>query len=149
MRHISESGLAMLKGFEGLRLTAYPDPGTGDKPWTLGYGHTAGVHPGDTCTEQEADQWLREDVAWAERCVERAIEPVESVTDNEFDAMVSLTFNIGCASFQRSTVLRLILDGSENDDLFRHAFKLWNRSGGHEMAGLTARRLKEAEHFIT
>lgn len=148
MRHITEAGLNLIKEHEGLRLIAYPDPATLGDPWTIGYGHATGVKPGDQCTQEQADQWLREDVAWAERCVERAVLPDVVVTDNEFDAMVSLAFNIGCANFQKSTVLRLVNAGNESEEAYRAAFALWNRAAGRVMAGLTTRREHEAEHFL-
>lgn len=148
MRHITDAGLTLIKEHEGLRLEAYPDPGSGGKPYTIGYGHTSGVKLGDTCTEAEALDFLRDDVAWAERCVERSIQSDAVVTDAEFDAMVSLTFNIGCANFQKSTVLRLVNAGCEDDEAYRAAFALWNRAAGRTMAGLTKRREHEAEYFL-
>jgi len=148
MRHITEAGLKLIQDHEGLRLKAYPDPGSGGEPWTIGFGHTGNVQAGDVCTEADALAWLRDDVAWAERCVERAIGTAVA-TDNEFEAMVSLAFNVGCANFQKSTVLRLVIEGSENEDLYRHAFKLWSKASGKEMAGLVKRRADEAEHFLT
>ncbi len=112
-------------------------------------GHTKGVKMGDTCTEQQADDWFTlEDVAWAERCVEKAVLPDVVMTDAEFDALVSLTFNIGCAGFQQSTVLKLVNAGSEDEAAYRHAFGMWNKQRGKELAGLTRRRAEEAENFL-
>lgn len=147
MRHITQAGIDLIKSHEGLRLIAYPDPATLGDPWTIGYGHATGVKPGDQITAEQAETYLRTDCECAERCVERCIGAVV-VTDAEFEAMVSLAFNIGCGNFQKSTVLRLVLEGSENEDLYRHAFGLWNKAAGKEMAGLTKRRADEAEHFL-
>ena len=72
----SDRGLALIKEFEGLELEAYPDPGnkvTGE-PWTIGYGHTVGVRRGDTCTEEQATEWLREDLRSAEGSVRHLVD---------------------------------------------------------------------------
>lgn len=63
---ISARGLDLIKAHEGLRLDAYPDPASGGDPWTIGYGHTQGVEPGQRITQEQADAFLRDDVAWVE-----------------------------------------------------------------------------------
>jgi len=63
----------LIKQHEGLRLKAYPDPGSGGDPWTIGYGHTAGVRKGDTCTKEQAEHWLDEDILNASMTVERFV----------------------------------------------------------------------------
>ena len=60
---MSDKGIRMLEGFEGLRLNAYQDSGG---VWTIGYGHTGNVHPGDHITQQQAEQYLRQDIGWAQ-----------------------------------------------------------------------------------
>lgn len=60
--NISPAGLDLIKKFEGLKLAAYPDPGTGGDPYTIGYGHTGGVKPSDVCTLAQAASWLQSDV---------------------------------------------------------------------------------------
>ena len=67
---ISDDGIDMIKSFEGLVMMAYPDPGTGGEPWTIGYGHTKNVRPGMMITEEQAEQLLREDVRGFERAVD-------------------------------------------------------------------------------
>lgn len=147
MRHITEAGAAFIKGFEKLRLQAYM-PTSDDVP-TIGWGRTHGVKMGDTCTEQQANDWFAlEDVAWAERCVERSILPDVVVTDAEFDALVSLCFNIGCPNFQGSTVLRLVNSGSEDEASIRRAFGLWDKQKGVVLGGLVKRRAAEVEMFL-
>lgn len=91
--NISDDGLALIEASEGLVLHAYPDPGTGGAPWTIGYGHTAGVKPGDTCSAEQAVAWLREDVAWAEGLVNRYVD--RDLTPGRFDALADFAFNIG------------------------------------------------------
>ena len=140
---ISDLGLTLIKAHEGLRLKAYPDPGTGGDPWTIGYGHTKDVKPGDEIDEETATQFLRDDVAWVEDCVNENV--TVTLTQNQFDALCSLVFNIGCNAFKNSTLCRL-LNGS-NYDGARQQFQRWNKAAGRELAGLTRRRKEEAELF--
>jgi len=96
----------LIKQHEGLRLKAYPDPGTGGAPYTIGYGHTSGVKKGDTCTKEQAEHWLDEDILNASMIVERAVKV--SLSNSQRDALVSLVFNIGGTAFMKSTLLRLL-----------------------------------------
>lgn len=142
---INEEGLALIKSFESCRLTAYPDPGTGGEPFTVGWGHTGPeVFKGMIIPRDQADAWLAEDVAKFERCVERAL--TVKVTDNQFSACVSLAYNIGCVAFQRSTLVRLMNQGDE--DKAADEFLKWNKSGGQVMRGLTRRREAERSLFL-
>lgn len=140
---ISDRGLQLIRISEGLKLIAYPDPGTGAEPWTIGVGHTKGVRRGDVCTESEAMAWLREDCAEAEACVETWVEP--DLAQHQFDALVSFVFNLGCGNFKGSTLLKLINAG--NFGAAKAQFKKWNKAAGRVLAGLTTRRLAEAEMF--
>lgn len=147
MRKINSAGLALLMSFETLRLRAYDDA-TGhtllanDKPIgtpTIGWGHTAGVKPGDVCTREQADQWLLEDTSLAAACVEQAV--TVPLTDNQFAALVSFTYNVGCGAFSKSTLLTFLNSGNYAGvpaQLLR-----WNKFRGRESLGLTRRR--EAE----
>ena len=144
MRHINEAGLALVKEFEGCRLTAYPDPGTGGAPWTIGYGSTKGVTPGMTITEEEAERRLRDDLEAAEQCVERSIKGV-ILTDDEFSACVALSFNIGCGAFSGSTLARKLNAGDREGAALE--FRRWSNAGGKVMAGLVRRRAAEAQLF--
>lgn len=130
--------------FEGCVLAAYPDPATGGEPWTIGVGHTGGVQPGDTCTEEQALAWLRDDAGTAERCVNASVKG--AVTQNQFDALVSLVFNIGCGNFGKSTLLRRL---NEDDDVAAaQHFMDWDKANHRQMAGLTKRRKAEMELFL-
>lgn len=141
---ISDKGLALIIRFEGLRLSAYPDPGTGAEPWTLGCGHTGGVKPGDTCTEREAMDWLRADCETAEACIDAYVEP--ELTQHQRDALISWIFNLGCRAFKGSTLLALINAG--NFDGVPAQMLRWNKAAGHVMAGLTKRREAESALFL-
>ena len=139
----SERGLEFIAEHEGLELHAYPDPGSGGDPYTIGYGHTRGVKPGDTCTKEQALEWLREDVDEAERAIDRLV--TVSLTQDQFDALVSFVFNLGAGNFGSSTLLKRINMGD-----FAGAadeFPRWNRAAGRVMAGLTKRRHAEAALF--
>ena len=142
---ISEAGLQFIKNHEGIRLAAYPDPATGGEPWTIGVGHTGGVNPSDTCTEAEAMDWLRDDCATAEQCIEDHVDV--DLTQNQYDALVSFIFNCGCGNFRASTLLKLT--NSRSFEGASHQFGRWNKANGKEMAGLTTRRRDESILFMT
>jgi GH24 family phage-related lysozyme (muramidase) len=100
-RVITQAGLAMVAEFEGLSLTAYRDVAG---VWTIGYGHTPAA-PGEQITRDEANRLLSEDLAGFAAVVDGATRDVPT-TDGQFDAMVSLAFNVGSGAFRGSTVLR-------------------------------------------
>lgn len=140
-----QAGLDLTEAAEGLRLTAYPDPGTGGAPWTIGYGHTGPeVHPGMTITQEEAEAYLVSDLHYAEVMVKHLVEV--PLTQGQYDALVDFTFNCGVGNLQQSTLLKLVNLG----DMTRavEEFKKWNKGGGRVLAGLTARRDKEAALFV-
>lgn len=139
----SQAGLDFIAEHEGLELTAYPDPGSGGEPWTIGVGHTGGVKQGDTCTKHEALQWLSEDVETAENAVNRLV--TVELTQSQFDALVSFTFNCGAGNLASSTLLKMVND--EYYDGAKRQFPRWNKAAGREMAGLTKRRHAEAALF--
>ena len=139
----SEKGRKLIKDFEGVVLKVYPDPATGGEPWTAGVGHTGpDVKPGMKVTRELADAWLTADLAKFEKVVGGAA-PV--ATQNQFDAMVSLCFNIGPGNFLRSTLLKKHKAGLYGAAAAQ--FAVWNRAAGKIMAGLTRRRAAEAELY--
>lgn len=141
----SERGLELIKEFEGIRLGAYPDPGTGGEPWTIGYGHTGReVRPGLRITLQEADRMLEDDLLKFERGVEALVNvPLEQ---HEFDALVSFTFNCGLGNLKSSTLLLLLNEGDKEEAALQ--FLRWNRANQKVMAGLTRRRQAEMALFL-
>lgn len=141
----SSKGLKLIGSFEGLRLRAYPDPGTGGQPWTIGYGHTKGVKRGQKITAAKALSYLRSDVLSAERSVDAHVRV--PVNQNRFDAMVSLAFNIGNSAFAHSTVVRRL--NSHDYDGAGAAFMMWVRAGGRVMQGLVNRRAAERKLYDT
>ena len=120
-----------------------PGPRDFAPPWTIGWGHTAGVHEGDECTEQEAEEMLKWDLAEAEEAVNQFVEV--DMRPYEYDSLVSFTFNCGVGAFHGSTLLRLLNNGDRNGAALQ--FKRWNKGGGKEIAGLTRRRLAEEKMF--
>ncbi len=136
----SKAGIQLTERFEGCRLAAYPDTGG---VWTIGYGHTHGVHPGMTCTLEQAEAWLREDIQAAADAVNRLVKI--SLKQTEFDALVDFVFNLGAGAFARSTMLKDINAG--NFAAAALQFPLWDRDAGRVLAGLLHRRLAEEAEF--
>jgi lysozyme len=123
-------------------LTAYPDPGTGGDPWTIGYGHTGpDVRPGNKITQNTADQLLVGDLKRFEDAVSRLIDV--TLTQHEFDAIVSFTFNTGAGSLEHSTFRRRINAGEDKATCFREEFPKWVNGGNGPMPGLIRRRNAE------
>jgi lysozyme len=136
--------LALIKRWEGCHLTAYPDPGTGGAPWTIGWGSTGpGIGPGVTWTQQQADERLAADVQKFMTGVETAVGiPLET---HQIGALTSLAYNIGLGAFRNSTLLRMIKAGDMKGA--SEQFLRWNRAGGRIMRGLSNRRADERDVF--
>lgn len=138
---ISHAGLALIKSFEGLRLTSYRCPAG---VWTIGYGHTITAKPDMTITEEQAEDLLLGDLRHFEKCVSKHIAvPLEQ---HQFDALVSFCYNVGCGALMKSTLRRKLNAGDYEgaaDELLR-----WNKAGGKELRGLTRRRKAERAMFL-
>lgn len=144
---ISESGVALLKRFEGLELEAYQDIAG---VWTIGYGHTGSdVQPGQRITEREAEALLRRDLRPREDAVDRFVNV--PLNQNEFDALVSFVYNVGAQAFRGSTALKRLNRGARM--AAADALTWWNKAtvGGvlREILGLTRRRAAEKALFVT
>lgn len=141
----STDGLALLHHYEGCKLTAYPDPATGGAPYTIGFGDTGpDVVPGLTITQDEANRRLANRLA-------REFEPGVSnlaitATQKQFDALVSLAYNIGLKNLRTSTVMNRTNEGEK--DQAANAFMLWNRAAGNVMKGLNRRRYAERMVYL-
>jgi len=141
----SKNGLHLTESFEGVRLSAYPDPGTGGDPWTIGYGHTGlEVHSGMTITQEQAELYLAEDVKRAETDVNAKL--TVEVTQDEFDALVDFAFNCGCGNLNNSTLLKKLNAGDFEGAA--QEFLKWDMAAGHHMAGLLKRRQAEELLFL-
>ena len=145
---ISEAGVDLIKSFEGLKLEAYQDS---KGVWTIGWGHTGPVNgekiaAGLTITKQDAEELIYNDIAQFEDGVNKLTCELD-ITQGMFDALVCFAYNVGLGNLAKSTLLKLlkqnkVLEASEQ-------FKVWNKSGGKELAGLTRRRNAEAELFLS
>lgn len=138
----SPKGVKLIKDFEGVRLTAYPDPATGGEPWTIGVGRAHGVSRGDRITPDQAEAFLREDLRRFERAVARL---APKTNQNQFDALVSFSFNVGEGNLEKSTLLKKHNAGDYAGA--KAEFQKWNKAAGKVMAGLTRRRAAEAELY--
>lgn len=144
----SPAGIALIKEFEGCRLEAYLCPA--GVP-TIGYGSTFGVQIGDKITQDDAERRLRMDLIKFEMEVEDALSlppgsPARPVTQNQFDALVSLCYNIGPPRFRASTVIRKFCAGDIPGAA--QAFLLWTKAGGKDIPGLVRRRKAEVALFL-
>lgn len=137
----SEEGRRLITQFEGLRLHAYQDS---VGIWTIGVGHIKGVHPGMVITSDKADEFLQEDLEEAEDAVNSLVTvPLDQA---QFDALVSLVFNVGRGNFSHSTLLKKL---NARDYIGASSeFLKWNKAGGKPVLGLTRRRAAERDHFI-
>lgn len=137
--------VALIKKWEGCKLEAYPDPGTGGAPWTIGYGATGpGIVKGVRWTQRQADDRLAVDVDRFLKGVRSVLK--KSASDAQLGAMTSLAYNIGVGAFRDSTLLRKFNAG----DIAGAAeqFARWNRAGGRVMQGLSNRRADERRVFV-
>lgn len=140
---ISQKGLNLIKEFEGLELRAYKDS---VGVVTIGYGSTGPhVSMGMTITADQAEALLKNDVSRFEKGVMDLV--TVPITQNQFDALVSFSFNLGLGNLKASTLLRKLnsLDyvGAANE------FPRWNKAGGKALAGLTRRREAEKKLFLS
>ncbi|WP_181891019.1 lysozyme [Citrobacter portucalensis] len=150
MMQTSEKGIKNIKNFEGCSLTAYPDPGTGGAPWTIGYGWTHPVDgkpikPGVTIKQETADRLLKTGLVSYENDVLKMAKG--KLTQGQFDALVSFAYNVGSRALSTSTLLKKLNDGDIKgaaDEFLR-----WNKAGGKVLNGLTRRREAERALFLS
>lgn len=135
-----EKGLELIKHFEGLRLRAYQ---CSAHVWTIGYGHTAGVLPGDEISTEQADDFLKQDIAESERSVGRYV--TVPLRQCQFDALVSFTFNLGSGNLRTSTLLKKLNNGDYAGAAGE--FLRWVNAGGKRLPGLVLRREAEKALF--
>ena len=137
---ISQEGLSLIKKFEGCELEAYK---CAAGVWTIGYGSTNNVNEGMEISQERADMLLLEDVEVFEESVNKLVEaPLEQ---NQFDALVSWTFNLGSTNLKNSTLLKVLND--KDYDGVPAQIKRWNKAGGKVLQGLIRRREAEALLF--
>lgn len=139
---ISQKGIAVIKQFEGLRLTAYKCPAG---VLTIGYGSTgAHVKPGMTITAQEAERLLLDDISRFEVGVQEVIK--KPLTQGQFDALVSFSFNVGLGALRESTLAAKLKAG--DIACAANEFARWSKAGGKILPGLVKRREAERALFV-
>ena len=138
----SDKGIDLIKKYEGFRSKAYR---CSANVLTIGFGHTLNVKSTDVISLDEAECFLRQDVEFAEKEVNRHN---LNINQNKFDALVSFVFNLGAGNFARSTLLRKI-KSNPNDPTIRKEFERWIYAGGKILNGLVRRRKEEADLYFT
>ena len=145
---LSVAGRAFIQGWEGYRAATYLDQG--GVP-TIAWGHTGWYSPGvpvalgQTCTEAQAEAWFTADTGWA--CAEVNAGVTVAINQNQFDALVDFTYNLGAAAFAHSTLRR---DLNEGDTLgAANEFLRWDYCAGKPDPGLENRRKAERTLFLT
>ena len=126
--------------WEGFEATAYQ---CSAGVWTIGYGHTGGVQPGDVVSMEDAMALLEADMTNAIECVDQYVDI--DLDDGQVAALISFVFNVGCGAFKGSTLLKLL--SANQLDHAAGQFKRWDKAGGKVVLGLTRRRLAEEKLF--
>ena len=137
---ISQEGLSLIKKFEGCKLESYRSSAD---VLTIGYGHTQGVFEGYKITQEKADELLQDDVCKFEVYVDYAVD--SKLNQNQFDALVAWTFNLGPGNLRESTMLK-VLNNGDYESVPRE-MKRWNKAAGKTLDGLIRRRLAESLLF--
>lgn len=138
----SRSGIKLIAGFETFCAKSYKCPAG---RWTIGYGHTQDVGPGMSVTKMEAEGLLLLDLKPTEEIVNREC---PHVNQNQFDALVSFTFNLGERNLLKSTLLKCVKANPNNLNI-RTELMRWNKANGEVLAGLTRRRRAEADLYFS
>lgn len=138
---VSQQGIDLIKQFEGCRLYAYRDS---VGVLTIGYGHTKGVRSGMSITQQQAEQFMKEDIQPIERTLNSMC---VNFKQQQFDALVSWIFNLGVGNFNKSTMKKWITGNFTDEDITDQMVK-WVNAGGIPLLGLKRRRVAEANMFL-
>lgn len=141
----SKNGINLIKKYEGCVLKAYKCPAN---VWTIGYGHTSGVKEGQKITKAQAEKYLKKDLVKYEKSVNKLV--IVDLNQNQFDALISFTYNVGMGNLGKSTLLKKL-----NDNNYIGAsteFLKWNKAVVNgkkkELKGLTKRRKAEKKLFL-
>lgn len=143
---ISNTGLKLIQEFEGFKTNAYDD---GVGVWTIGYGtirypNGTKVEKGDVCTKEQAEIYMQNDLTSFEKTINDTVKV--KISQNQYDSLLSLCYNIGSGAFSKSTLLKKL---NSNDFVgASDQFLVWNKAGGKVMQGLSNRREKERALFL-
>lgn len=144
MRSLSPNGVTFIESWEVYRPVGYM-PTAADRP-TAGWGHTGtDVQVGVTYSRDQCEQWFDDDIGWAESTVDQHAR--QDLTQNQFDALVSICFNIGQGAFDASTLLRDV-NASDDEDA-ENEFLRWDKQRGMVLSGLSRRRAAERDLYMT
>lgn len=135
-----------VKGWEQFRPTAYH--GKADRPnvWTIAWGHTVGVRPSDTCDTAQGEAFLQSDTASTVDQLNRLLAGSPALNQNQFDALLSLAYNVGCGNLVGHALMSLIHAG-QFAAAAQH-FTAYDEAGGVAVQGLLNRREQERDHFL-
>lgn len=140
----------IVKEFEGLELNAYPDPGTGGDPWTIGWGHTGPeVMKGLRISLDKAEAWLASDLKVAADGMFRLLSMGSKWKPHQQAALISFVFNCGAGALEESTLRKRLLAGEDPAAVVRSELPRWNKGGGGVLEGLTRRRAAEVALFLS
>lgn len=147
-----EQALPLIKEFEGCRLQAYPDPGTGGDPWTIGYGTTRygnglPVRRGDVISQMQAIELLSDEVRRFGAVLANQLKRWQALAPNQQAALVSWAYNVGLGASGDSSLVRRLNAGEDPNTVARQEFPKWCRGGSGVMAGLVRRRAAEVALF--
>ena len=137
----SQKCVSLIKSFEGLRLKSYQDSAG---VWTIGYGATRGVTAGMIITKEQAERMLINDIGRFEPEIERLVKV--SLSQDQWDALMSFTYNLGAQKLGSSTLLKLL--NAANYNGAAEQFSRWNKAGGQVLSGLVKRRAAERVMFL-
>ncbi|MES2346597.1 MAG: lysozyme [Pseudomonadota bacterium] len=137
----SQACIDLVKSFESFRAEAYRDM---VGVWTIGYGHTKDVQPGDVITQHQADIAIEFELGRFGDVVDKYV--TAELNQNQFDALCSFTYNLGEGNFKSSTLLKMINGGQFS--AAADQFKRWDMAGGKHVPGLLRRRMAERDLFV-
>ena len=141
----SKKGIDLIKRYEGFRANAYADPAHGWAVPTIGYGQTKGVKRGMKVDKETAEIWLKQDLVYREKWVNKLIEV--PLAQEEFDALVSFAYNLGVGALKKSTLRKKLNQGDKQGAA--NEFLKWVYAGGKKLKGLVNRRNAERELFLS
>lgn len=147
---INNETIKLIQSFEGLELNAYPDPGSGGDPWTIGFGTTVypdgrKVKKGNSITQQEASEYFMNDIIkFSKKIIPLLQQPL---TDNQFGAILSFTYNVGLGNLKISTLLKKV-NNNPQDPSIKKEFEKWIKASGKVLPGLVRRRAEEAKLYF-
>lgn len=138
----SQAGIDLIKRWEGCRTTAYKCPAG---VWTVGYGHTVTAKVGMSISYDKAEELLRQDLQRFEKAVKTLAKV--PLSQNQFDALVSFTYNVGVKAFGDSTLLSLLNQKKYLPSADQ--FSRWTKAGSKTLPGLVLRRSEERDLFLS